>query len=118
MRPSPAARPTRCARRAALILGLALALWGLPALAQHGWPPRAWSIHDTDGDGYLSPDEYRVLLQLRRSRHAARRGLAPQPAPAFEEVDRDGDGHIDEDELTDVLEHNTYRYRHRGPPWR
>lgn len=116
MRPFPAPRPPLRARRA--VVALALALWGLPALAQHGWYPRAWSIHDTDGDGYLSREEYRVLLALRRSRHAAHRGLAPQPAPAFEEIDRDGDGLIDEDELTDVVEHNMYRYRRRGPPWR
>jgi hypothetical protein len=113
MRPSPAYRPTPRARRAPRILSLVLC--ALPALAQD---PPAWSIHDIDGDGYLSSEEYGVLLELRRGRHARHRGIAPQPAPAFAEVDRNGDGLIDEDELTDALEQSMYRYRHRGPPWR
>jgi len=116
MRPSPAYRPTPRGHRAALILSLALC--ALPALAQYGWYPPTWSIHDIDGDGYLGREEYGVLLELRRGRHARHRGIAPQPAPAFAEVDRNGDGFIDEDELTDALEHTMHRYRRRGPPWR
>jgi hypothetical protein len=116
MRPAPADRPGLTASGATLLLTLLLC--GLPALAQSGRHPWAWSVHDTDGDGYLSPDEYWVLLEVRRTRHSRYRGIAPQPAPAFEEVDRNGDGGIDEDELTDALQHNMYRYRHGGPPWR
>jgi hypothetical protein len=98
---------------------LCLTLWEPTLIAQGAGPSRPFSIHDTDRDGYLSPEEYRVLLELRRERHAQRRrALAPQPAPAFDEVDRDGDGRITETELLAMLQHHMYRYQRRGPPWR
>jgi len=71
-----------------------------------------------DGDGYLSPEEYRVLLELRRQRKQQHGRMAPQPAPAFDEIDRDRDGRIGEEELTEMLHHKMYRYRRGGPPWR
>jgi hypothetical protein len=81
-------------------------------------PSRPFSVHDLNGDGYLSQEEYRELLELRRARHGRHRGVPPQPAPAFEEVDQDRDGLIGEAELTDVLHRGMHRYRWRGRRWR
>ena len=85
-----------------------------PAYAQ----TRPFSVHDTDGDGYLSREEYGLLLELRRERHRQRGRIDPQPAPAFDDVDRNGNGLIDESELTDALGHKMYRYGRHGPRWR
>lgn len=93
-----------------------LVLFSPSVFAQSGATPRPFTIHDIDGDGYLSREEYRVLLELRRQRKQQRR-LAPQPAPAFDGIDRDRDGRIGEQELTDMLHHKLYRYRCGGPPW-
>jgi hypothetical protein len=95
----------------ALLLGVAIGTGA--AYAQI----RPFSVHDTNRDGYLDREEYRVLLEMRRARRGQRR-LAPQPAPAFDEVDHDRDGLLDEAELTEALRHRMYRYRQRGPRWR
>ena len=79
---------------------------------------RPFSVHDTDGDGYLSRAEYGLLLELRRERHRQRGRIDPQPAPAFDDVDRNGNGLIDEGELTDALGHKIYRYGRHGQRWR
>jgi len=100
------------------ILLACLVLLGLLAFGQSGAQPRPFTIHDTDGDGYLSREEYRVLLELRRLRKQQRGRLAPQPSPAFDEIDHDRDGRIGEQELTDMLHHKMHRYRRSGPPWR
>jgi hypothetical protein len=80
-------------------------------------PSRPFSVHDLNGDGYLSQEEYTALLELRRARHRQHRGAPSQPGPAFEEVDRDGDGLIGEAELTDVLQRGMHRYRWRRGRW-
>jgi len=85
-----------------------------PAHAQ----TRPFSVHDTDGDGYLSRAEYGLLLELRRERHRQPGRIDPQLAPAFDDVDRNGNGLIDEGELTDALGHKMYRYGRHGPRWR
>lgn len=100
------------------ILLACLFLAGLPAFGQGGPQPRPFTVHDTDGNGYLSREEYRVLLELRRQRKHQRGRLASQPAPDFDEIDRDRDGKIGELELTDMLHHSMRRYRRGGPPWR
>jgi hypothetical protein len=79
---------------------------------------RPFSVHDADGDGYLSREEYGLLLELRRERHRQRGRIDPQPASAFDEVDRNDNGLIDESELTDALGHKMYRYGRHGPRWR
>lgn len=80
-------------------------------------PLRPYSIHDTDGDGYLSREEYRVLVEIRRQRQQHRRG-GFLPPPPFEQVDRDGDGRIAEQELTEALRYRMFHYHRPGPPWR
>jgi len=79
---------------------------------------RPFSVHDADGDGYLSREEYGLLLELRRERHRQRGRIDPQPAPTFDEVDGNGNGLIEEGELADALGHKMYRYRRHGPRWR
>lgn len=116
VRSAPRKSPTTRGRRHVLLALLLLS--GLPALAQWGAQPRCYSIHDTNGDGYLSREEYHMLLELRRTRHPRHRRMTPQPAPAFEEVDRDGDGRIGEAELTDMLNYKMYRDRQKGQRWR
>lgn len=96
----------------------ACTIWGYSAAVGGIQPSHPFSVHDVDRDGYLSQEEYRQLLELRRARHPHRRTIPPQPAPAFEEVDRDRDGLVDEAELTDVLRRRMHRYRWRGQRWR
>ena len=105
--------PIRLCRHCVLLLSLALG-FGLEAADQP--PARPFSIHDTNGDGYLSPQEYAALLELRRAHHRLRYPTGAEPAPSFEELDRDGNGLIDETELTDMLQQRVHR-RH-GPRWR
>jgi hypothetical protein len=109
--PTPQASPRSTLRWAILLIGIALT----PASAQ----TRPFSVHDTDRDGFLSRDEYRALLEMRRARHQQRHpSFAPQPAPAFDDIDHDRNGVLDVDELTGALQHRMRRHRQRGPRWR
>ena len=91
----------------------------LAAEAQLAGPvTRPFSVHDLNRDGYLDREEYRQLRELRRMRHERHGRVAPQPAPAFDDIDKDADDLIGEEELTDALRHKMYRYRHRGFRWR
>ena len=105
----------RPALRSAL---LSIALLGTIGTAPSDAEIRPFSVHDTNRDGYLDREEYRVLLEMRRARHHRHRNIAPQPAPAFDEVDRNRDGLSDEGELTEALRHRMYRYGHHGRRWR
>lgn len=78
---------------------------------------RPFSVHDTNRDGFLDREEYRQLLEMRRARHR-QRSIAPQPAPAFDEVDDNRDSLLDEGELIEALRHRMHRYGRRGPRWR
>jgi hypothetical protein len=95
----------------ALLLGAAVGAGGAHAQI------RPFSVHDTNRDGYLDREEYRVLLEMRRDRHR-QRSMARQPAPAFDEVDENRDGLLDEGELIEALRHRMHRYGRRGPRWR
>lgn len=79
-------------------------------------PARPFSIHDTNADGYLSPQEYAALLELRCAHRRARFPTGVEPAPTFEALDCDRNGLIDETELTDALRWTVYQ--RRGPRWR
>lgn len=81
-------------------------------------PPRPYSIHDTDGDGYLSLQEYQVLLEIRRQRQQRHRRGGFLPPPPFEQVDRDGDGRIGEQELTEALRYRMFHHHRPGTHWR
>jgi hypothetical protein len=110
---SPSSRSTTGRAPACLAVLVAAAIGGASVHAQI----RPFSVHDINRDGYLDREEYRVLLEMRRTRHH-HRSITPQPAPAFDDVDHNRDGRLDEDELIEALRHRTYRYGHRGPRWR
>jgi hypothetical protein len=116
MRPSRSiALPTRRSALAAGLLCAALlaVIGAAPARAEI----RPFSVHDTNRDGYLDREEYRVLLEMRRGRRHRHRGIPRQPAPAFDEVDHNRDGLLNEAELTEALRHRLYRYGHHGRRW-
>lgn len=75
---------------------------------------RGFSVHDTNGDGFLSRDEYQSFFDFhKKRRHDKKR---PRSLHDFEEVDINRDGFIDEDELIRQLnrhlkQHRRYRYR-------
>lgn len=101
-----------------VLLGTGLCLsGGLPAVAETAARSQPYTVHDTDGDGYLSREEYRTLLELRRANQRQRHPETAGLAPAFEEIDHDGDGLISEVELGDMLQRGTHRHRQRGPRW-
>jgi Ca2+-binding EF-hand superfamily protein len=108
-------RPTRRAAVKALLCAVLLGA-AVGTGATHA-QIRPFSVHDTNRDGHLDREEYRVLLEMRRARHRQRR-IDSQPAPAFDEVDDNRDGLVDEGELIEALQHRMYRYGRRGPHWR
>jgi Ca2+-binding EF-hand superfamily protein len=109
---------TRSSRPLFGVMLLYLAVLVMSSATSAHTQTRPFSVHDTDGDGYLSREEYGLLLELRRERHGQRGRVDPQPAPAFDEVDRNSNGLIDEGELTGALRHKMYRYGRHGPRWR
>ena len=80
--------------------------------------PRAFSVHDADGDGLLSRDEYRKFVQHVQARHEAtgRPMNRVWPPLRFEVIDRNGNGFITEDELISAL--NLRLRQHRRERWR
>lgn len=85
---------------------LALLLSSAPVLARGAATPPVFSVHDLDGDGYLSRAEYAAL----RAQCAERRGVRCAAALLdFDALDVNRDGMIDEEELLRVIGR-----RHRG----
>ena len=73
-----------------------------------------FSVHDTNGDGYLDRADYAAFLSLLWEKRARRMNHHPLPPPlAFEAIDVDTDGRISEEELVRSLNN---RLRHRR--WR
>ena len=77
--------------------------------------PIQFSIHDTDGDGYLSREEYEVFYRDFEERHrkSGRPAHRMLKILRFEQIDADENGHISEDEMVSAL-----RMRRQGPGWR
>lgn len=94
----------RTAALTLVLLALALPLSAAGPGSGQG-RPRAFSVHDVDGDGYLSRDEYAALRLHCQERQGGRgrRGCDPARLLAFEVLDGDRDGRIDEDELLDAI---------------
>ena len=74
-----------------------------------------FSVHDTDGDGYLSQQEYEVFYRDFKERHrkAGRPAYRMLHILSFEQINSDGDGYISIDEMVSAL-----RMRRQGPGWR
>ena len=93
----------------------------LPAMATSGGnaaassPPRPFSVHDVDSDGYLSRAEYEVFYRgfERRHRDSGRPAHRMLRILKFEQIDVNGDGQICEEEMVLAL-----RERRQGPGWR
>ena len=77
-----------------------------------------FSIHDTDRNGTLSRDEYRIFvekIELRRQANGRARRVYTPPL-RFEEIDENEDGQLTEDEMISILNkrlqrHRRYRYQ-------
>jgi Ca2+-binding EF-hand superfamily protein len=67
--------------------------------------PQAFSVHDQDRDGYLSPAEYAALSAHCRTRRDAKGWPLCNATRllAFDDLDHNGDGRIGEDELLETL---------------
>jgi len=78
-------------------------------------PPPRFSVHDSDGDGYLSREEYEVFYRELEERHrkAGRPAHRMLKILSFEQIDSNGDGRICEEEMVAAL-----RERRQGPGWR
>ena len=97
--------PDQAAFKAILITTVIIALVMLPFVAragshyQHGPPP--FSAFDTDGDGFVSEEEFNATRAARHAKMAeegkAMKGMAS--APSFSDLDTDGDGMLNEAEL-------------------
>jgi len=109
--------PDQAAFKAILIITVIIAIAMLPFVAkaesQQRHNPPAFSDFDTNGDGFVSEEEFN---SFRDSRMAARaeagkpmKGAAK--APVFGDLDTDGDGMLSEAELTAAQE--TYRQAKR-----
>ena len=98
--------PDQAAFKVILIITVIIAIGMLPFVAkaesQQRHCPPAFSDIDTNGDGFVSEEEFNAF----RAAKMAARAEAGKPmkgaatAPAFSDLDSDGDGVLSEDELT------------------
>ena len=98
--------PDQAAFKAILIITVIIAIAMLPFVAkaesQQRHSPPAFSDIDTDGDGFVSEEEFNSFRAARMAAKAEAgkpmKGAAT--APAFGDLDSDDDGLLSEDELT------------------
>ena len=89
---------------AILIITLLIAIAVLPFAAKadsHRQGPPPFEKFDTDGDGFVSEEEFNTVRAARIAERAGEgrqmRGL--ENAPAFADIDTNGDGKLDADEF-------------------
>ena len=97
--------PEQAAFKVILIVAVLIAVAVLPFVARadshHGSPP-TFADFDTDGDGFVSEEEFNTLRSERIAAKAKEgrqmKGMAS--APPFSSIDSNGDGKLDEAEFT------------------
>lgn len=96
--------PEQAAFKVILIVVVLIAIAILPFAAKadsHRQGPPTFEQFDTDGDGYVSEEEFNTLRSERIAKRAAEgrhmRGL--ENAPAFSDIDSNGDGKLNADEF-------------------
>ena len=88
--------------RIACALLLAFALTPTVFAMHHGGQPPSFADFDTDGDGFVSEEEF-LTLRSERMKAKAEEGRMMKgaaSAPPFSDVDTNGDGKLDEAEFT------------------
>ncbi|MEJ2383330.1 MAG: EF-hand domain-containing protein [Xanthomonadales bacterium] len=112
--------PDYTAVKASLMIAVVFALAALPLVTYadaHRPSPPTLEDFDSDGDGFVSEDEFVTLRAARMKAHAeaghTMRGAAN--APTFSALDGNGDGKLDRDELTAGQEaHRAMMHEGRG----
>ena len=86
----------------AVLFALALLPLAVKAECQMRHQPPAFSEFDSDGDGFVSEEEFNTTRTARHEKMAQEgrpmKGMAS--APSFTDVDTDGDGKLTESELS------------------
>jgi Ca2+-binding EF-hand superfamily protein len=97
--------PDQVAFKAILIITVIIAIVMLPFVAkaesQQGHNPPAFSDFDTNGDGFISEEEFTSFRAARMAAmaEAGKPMKGAANAPAFSDLDTDGDGMLNEAEL-------------------
>ena len=97
--------PEQTAFKVILIVAVLIAIVSWPFVSHadsHRSGPPNFEKFDTDGDGFISEEEFNTLRSERIAARAAEgrqmKGMAN--APAFSSIDSNGDGKLDRDEFT------------------
>ena len=97
--------PEQFAFKVILIVAVIIAIVSWPFVSHadsHRGGPPTFEDFDTDGDGFVSEEEFNTLRAERITARAAEgrqmKGVAS--APAFSTIDSDGDGKLNRDEFT------------------
>lgn len=97
--------PEQAAFKVILIVAVLIAIAVLPFFARadsHHQGPPGFADFDSNGDGFVSEEEFNTLRSERIAARAAEgrqmKGLAS--APPFSDIDSNGDGKLDEAEFT------------------
>ena len=97
--------PDQAAFKTILIITMIIAIVMLPFVAkaesQQRHSPPAFSDFDTNGDGFISEEEFNTFRAARMATmaEAGKPMKGAATAPAFSDLDTDGDGKLNEAEL-------------------